>query len=344
MFILSCILLFLGCDKDVWKKSVGMSVMNRCVVVLRFHRCWKVIRVEATHTPTSSSSAATISSGGQHSLRRTSMTTTSTWSPVSLLYWFTCVDVLFYPSHSWKHTHTHTHTHIHYFLTKYLNPSLFMSAASKNSQRYPPLVVSPRGRCLSGGDMAFSRPDNNSVTSSTGPPPSSTSMPITPFNTSAGVTVSSSLSSSTNPVSPPVTVPSTPTSTSNAIGSLWSGDMPDVLFIPRQKLLLATLRGLEVRDNTTKKIKCMYVENISFIICKTRVWYWYWVIPQLVIYTYNWTKEQCDNLHTTMTRLAHWTTTRNRLLSTIVLQKMGLYHNQPFNRKATIKKDEVGCT
>ncbi|XP_063888022.1 KICSTOR complex protein SZT2-like isoform X5 [Scylla paramamosain] len=177
--------------------------------------------------------------------------------------------------------------------------------ASKSSQRYPPLVVSPRGRCLSGGDMAFSRADGSSVTSSTGPPPSSTSMPVTPFTTSAGVVASSSFSSSANPISPPVTVPSTPTSTTNAMGSFWSTDTPDVVFIPRQKLLLATLRGME-----------------------------------LVIYTYNWTKEQCDNLHTTMTRLAHWTTARNRLLSTIVLQKMGLYHNQPFNRKAPIRKDE----
>lgn len=65
------------------------------------------------------------------------------------------------------------------------------------------------------------------------------------------------------------------------------------------------------------------------------------LLPQLVIYTYNWTKEQCDNLHTTMTRLAHWTTARNRLLSTIVLQKMGIYHNQPFTRRAPSKKEEV---
>ncbi|KAG0714062.1 KICSTOR complex protein SZT2 [Chionoecetes opilio] len=184
-----------------------------------------------------------------------------------------------------------------------------MVTSSKSGQRYPPLVVSPRGRCVSGLDVSFSRPESSLVTPTTGPPPSSTSMPITPFNTSAGGAVSSSLSSSANPVSPPVTVPSTPTTTSNTMGALWSGDIPDVLFIPRQKLLLATLRGLE-----------------------------------LVIYTYNWTKDQCDNLHTTMTRLAHWTTARNRLLSTFVLQKMGLYHNQPFNRKPPIKKDEDNNT
>ncbi|XP_050730013.1 KICSTOR complex protein SZT2-like isoform X17 [Eriocheir sinensis] len=182
-----------------------------------------------------------------------------------------------------------------------------MITSSKSSQRYPPLVVSPRGRCLIGGEITYPRPDNSSVSSTTAPPPSSsTSMPITPFTTTAGGTVSSSLSSANIPISPPVTVPSTPTSTSNIASSLWAtGEMSDILFVPRQKLILATLRGLE-----------------------------------LVIYTYNWTKEQCDNLHSTMTRLTHWTTARNRLLSTIVLQKMGLYHNQPFTRKTPGKKEE----
>ncbi|XP_042227057.1 KICSTOR complex protein SZT2-like isoform X3 [Homarus americanus] len=176
-----------------------------------------------------------------------------------------------------------------------------MITSSKNSQRYHPLVVSPRGRCVSGGEATYPRLESNTTMSALNTP---NTVPTT-GPTSSAPTISGMTSSAVS-ISSPVTVPSTPTSMSNAVGPLWTYDTSDVLFIPRQKLLLATLCGLE-----------------------------------LVIYTYNWTKEQCDNLHSTMTHLSHWSTARNRLLSTIVLQKMGLFHNQPFVRKSSDKKEEA---
>ncbi|XP_069157334.1 KICSTOR complex protein SZT2 isoform X2 [Procambarus clarkii] len=178
--------------------------------------------------------------------------------------------------------------------------SLSMIMSSKNSQRYHPLVVSPRGRCMSGGEASFPRLESTGVSSGV-----TTPSVLPPPTTPLAVSVTGNAVSSAIAISNPMNVPSTPTSLSSAVGSLWQCEAADVLFIPRQKLLLATLRGLE-----------------------------------LVIYTYNWTKEHCDNLHSAMTRLGHWSTARNRLLSTIVLQKMGLYHNQPFMCKSADKKEE----
>ncbi|XP_037802509.1 KICSTOR complex protein SZT2-like isoform X9 [Penaeus monodon] len=168
---------------------------------------------------------------------------------------------------------------------------------SKNSQRYPPLVFWPRGRYASGGESSFTKLESTASGLST----PGTAPPTVP----SSAIPTSTVASSTIPISVPVTVPSTPTSLPSAAGSLWTCETTDSLFIPRQKLLLATLFGQE-----------------------------------LVIYTYNWTKDQCESLHTAMSQLAHWSSARTRLLSSVVLQKIGLFHNQPFIRKAQDKKKE----
>ncbi|KAK3871475.1 hypothetical protein Pcinc_023382 [Petrolisthes cinctipes] len=205
--------------------------------------------------------------------------------------------------------------------------------SSKNSQRYHPLVVSPRGRCVSGGtDTNFNnRPDPPTYTCPdtvhTHPDPTRTdsthTRPGSASVSTAGVGVGvsgvvvgtlgmsiPSTSPATIPMSSPVTVPSTPTSLTSVsraggASSIWGLEMPEMVFVPRQKLLLATLQGLE-----------------------------------LTVYTYNWTKDQCDSLHSAITRLAQWSTARSRLLATLVLQKMGLYHNQPFVRKPIHKVED----
>ncbi|KAK7072558.1 hypothetical protein SK128_009309, partial [Halocaridina rubra] len=162
---------------------------------------------------------------------------------------------------------------------------------SKSSQRYPPLIIRSRGRCLSEEDSSYSRGDSGGTTSGL-----STPITATPTGVLTSTFSGESTSASGLPISTAATVPSTPTSLSSAMA--WPGDSLDVLFIPRQKLMYATVYGQE-----------------------------------LIIYTYNWTKEQCDSLHVTMIRLAQWSKARSRLLSTLVLQKTGLFHNKPFVRK-----------
>ncbi|KAJ9595165.1 hypothetical protein L9F63_013523, partial [Diploptera punctata] len=69
-------------------------------------------------------------------------------------------------------------------------------------------------------------------------------------------------------------------------------------FVPRQRFLLAVL--------STQKI---------------------------IIYTYNWSKERVENLHQQLSQLGHWLSARSSLLTSIVTQKMGLFHNQELTRK-----------
>jgi hypothetical protein len=56
-------------------------------------------------------------------------------------------------------------------------------------------------------------------------------------------------------------------------------------------------------------------------------------VLQIVIYTYNWSKERVENLHQQATQLGHWLSARSSLLTSIVTQKMGLFHNQEIARK-----------
>jgi hypothetical protein len=59
-------------------------------------------------------------------------------------------------------------------------------------------------------------------------------------------------------------------------------------------------------------------------------------VLQIVIYTYNWSKERVENLHQQATQLGHWLSARSSLLTSIVTQKMGLFHNQEIARKQHI--------
>jgi hypothetical protein len=56
-------------------------------------------------------------------------------------------------------------------------------------------------------------------------------------------------------------------------------------------------------------------------------------VLQIVIYTYNWSKERVENLHQQATQLGHWLSARSSLLTSIITQKMGLFHNQELTRK-----------
>ncbi|XP_076055800.1 KICSTOR complex protein SZT2-like isoform X3 [Oratosquilla oratoria] len=105
----------------------------------------------------------------------------------------------------------------------------------------------------------------------------------------------------------PIAVPSTPTSVSSGLTNMWSADPSELVFIPRQTLFLAIVRD-----------------------------------QHLTVYTYNWMKERYDSLNNTVTQLSQWTIARSSLLSSIILQKLGLFHNLPFTRKEQEKKDEGG--
>ncbi|KAF0309638.1 KICSTOR complex protein SZT2 [Amphibalanus amphitrite] len=51
------------------------------------------------------------------------------------------------------------------------------------------------------------------------------------------------------------------------------------------------------------------------------------------LYTYNWPKEKWDHLHVKCSDLCQWTNARCSLLHSIVAQKLGLFHHQPFTRR-----------
>ena len=77
------------------------------------------------------------------------------------------------------------------------------------------------------------------------------------------------------------------------------------------------------------------------ITCEFPFIYPYWAsvcsfIFQIVIYTYNWSKERAESLHQQATQLGHWLSARSSLLTSIVTQKMGLFHNQEIARKQHI--------
>ncbi|XP_075219216.1 KICSTOR complex protein SZT2-like isoform X2 [Lycorma delicatula] len=54
----------------------------------------------------------------------------------------------------------------------------------------------------------------------------------------------------------------------------------------------------------------------------------------ITIYTYNWAKERIDTIKKHIGSLGHWLSGRCNLLTGILAQKMGLFHNQPCTRKS----------
>ena len=75
-----------------------------------------------------------------------------------------------------------------------------------------------------------------------------------------------------------------------------------------------------------------------------------WPVPyrpacasQVELYTYNWPKEKWDHLHVKASDLGQWTNARCSLLHSIVAQKLGLFHHQPFTRRHDQSTGEVSA-
>ncbi|KAK7862806.1 hypothetical protein R5R35_004159 [Gryllus longicercus] len=54
---------------------------------------------------------------------------------------------------------------------------------------------------------------------------------------------------------------------------------------------------------------------------------------QITMYTYNWSKERVENLNIQAKDLGHWLSARSSLLTSILMQKMGLFHKMEIVRK-----------
>ncbi|KAG5885699.1 hypothetical protein JTB14_002313 [Gonioctena quinquepunctata] len=54
----------------------------------------------------------------------------------------------------------------------------------------------------------------------------------------------------------------------------------------------------------------------------------------IIVYTYNWTKDNIDKLNTSCTNLGSWLCVRSCFLNSVTSQKLGLFHNQSLTRKA----------
>lgn len=54
---------------------------------------------------------------------------------------------------------------------------------------------------------------------------------------------------------------------------------------------------------------------------------------ELILYTYNWSKERVDKLMVQSNSLGLWMSARSSVLNSIVCQKLGLFQNQPVSRK-----------
>lgn len=54
---------------------------------------------------------------------------------------------------------------------------------------------------------------------------------------------------------------------------------------------------------------------------------------QITIYTYNWSKERVENLNMQVKDLGCWLSARSNLLTSILMQKMGLFHNMEIHQK-----------
>ncbi|XP_052124949.1 KICSTOR complex protein SZT2 isoform X2 [Frankliniella occidentalis] len=59
----------------------------------------------------------------------------------------------------------------------------------------------------------------------------------------------------------------------------------------------------------------------------------------MAILTYNWSKECVESLNYQTTLLGHWLSARSGLLTSIICQKMGLFHNQPCLRTSDNKSN-----
>lgn len=59
---------------------------------------------------------------------------------------------------------------------------------------------------------------------------------------------------------------------------------------------------------------------------------------QIIIYTYNWSKDNVDKLLDYSTNLGMWLSVRASFLNSVIAQKIGLFHNQPMTRKEFVSE------
>ena len=62
---------------------------------------------------------------------------------------------------------------------------------------------------------------------------------------------------------------------------------------------------------------------------------------QVELFTYNWPREKWEHLQLRSADLCQWTNARCSLLHSIVAQKLGLFHHQPFTRRHDQSSDQV---
>ncbi|CAH1982614.1 unnamed protein product [Acanthoscelides obtectus] len=53
----------------------------------------------------------------------------------------------------------------------------------------------------------------------------------------------------------------------------------------------------------------------------------------IIIYTYNWVKDNVDKLINNCTNLGYWLNVRSSFINSVTSQKLGIFHNQPLTRK-----------
>lgn len=49
---------------------------------------------------------------------------------------------------------------------------------------------------------------------------------------------------------------------------------------------------------------------------------------------YNWSKDRFENMSKVLSQLGHWLSCRSNFLTGIIMQKLGIFHNQPYIRKS----------
>lgn len=66
--------------------------------------------------------------------------------------------------------------------------------------------------------------------------------------------------------------------------------------------------------------------------------YIFFLMKQITLYIYNWSKDKIDTIIKLVTNLGEWTTARSYLLTSVVEQKMGIFFNHPLQRLNIPKK------
>lgn len=59
---------------------------------------------------------------------------------------------------------------------------------------------------------------------------------------------------------------------------------------------------------------------------------------QIILYTYNWSKDNVDKLTEHGKNVGLWLSVRANLLNSITTQKLGLFYNQAISRKSIVRQ------